>query len=171
MGVNQEDKLQIPDERCNANDTGKVKYLTFHLAGEDYGMDIAFVTEIIGMRQIIEVPGLPDFIKGVIDLRGKVIPVMDVRTDCNRPETAYDERTCIIIVDINSKAVGLVADQINVVADIPPKMWNRNPKSSRANRFLAKQNGINERQGEDLARIDKRKDDDEKTQAEPSTRR
>ena len=65
-----DDDLYEEDE-----DTQKDKYLTFHLAGEDYGIEIVFVTEIIGIQKITEVPDMPEFIKGVINLRGKVIPV------------------------------------------------------------------------------------------------
>ncbi len=100
-------------------DTQKDKYLTFHLAGEDYGIDIEFVTEIIGIQKITEVPDMPQFIKGVINLRGKVIPVMDVRLRFKMEERPYDERTCIIVVDINSTAVGLVVDEVQEVANIP----------------------------------------------------
>ncbi|MDH5299384.1 MAG: chemotaxis protein CheW, partial [Desulfobulbaceae bacterium] len=69
----------MDDDLYDDEDTMKDRYLTFYLAGEDYGLDIAFVTEIIGIQRITEVPDMPDFVKGVINLRGKVIPVMDVR--------------------------------------------------------------------------------------------
>jgi purine-binding chemotaxis protein CheW len=100
-------------------DSQKDKYLTFHLAGEDYGVEIRYVTEIIGIQKITEVPDMPDFIRGVINLRGKVIPVMDVRTRFRLPSREYDERTCIIVVDINESAVGLLVDEVREVADIP----------------------------------------------------
>ena len=94
--IELDDDLYDDDE-----DTQKDKYLTFHLAGEDYGIEIAFVTEIIGIQKITDVPDMPEFIKGVINLRGKVIPVMDVRIKFNLEARDYDERTCIIVVDIN----------------------------------------------------------------------
>ena len=111
--IDQEEDL-FEDE-----DSQKDKYLTFHLAGEDYGVEIRYVTEIIGIQKITEVPDMPDFVRGVINLRGKVIPVMDVRTRFRLPPREYDERTCIIVVDINESSVGLVVDEVRDVADIP----------------------------------------------------
>ena len=112
-------------------DTQKDKYLTFHLAGEDYGIEIAYVTEIIGIQKITEVPDMPDFIKGVINLRGQVIPVMDVRARFKLPSRDYDERTCIVVVDINSTAVGLVVDQVSEVVDIPDAQVEPPPKTGK----------------------------------------
>ncbi|MDH5297691.1 MAG: chemotaxis protein CheW [Desulfobulbaceae bacterium] len=128
----------MDDDLYDDEDTMKDKYLTFHLAGEDYGIDIAFVTEIIGIQRITEVPDMPAFVKGVINLRGKVIPVMDVRLRFNQPAREYDERTCIIVVDINSAAVGLVVDQVNEVADIPEEMVEPPPRTTKgaSSRFL-----------------------------------
>ena len=111
-------------------DTQKDKYLTFHLANEDYGIEIRYVTEIIGIQKITEVPDMPDFVKGVINLRGKVIPVMDVRIRFKLPPRDYDERTCIIVVDINETSVGLVVDEVREVADIPEDQVEPPPKTS-----------------------------------------
>ncbi len=110
-----DDELWDDDEE----DTQKDKYLIFHLAGEDYGLDIAYVTEIIGIQKITEVPDMPEFIKGVINLRGKVIPVMDVRERFGLAPVGYNERTCIIVVDMQDMAVGIVVDQVQEVLDIP----------------------------------------------------
>ncbi len=107
------------DDLYEDDDTQKDKYLTFHLAGEDYGIDIVFVTEIVGIQKITEIPDMPVFTKGVINLRGKVIPVMDVRLRFNMAERAYDERTCIIVVNINESIVGLVVDEVREVVTIP----------------------------------------------------
>lgn len=107
------------EDEWGDEDTQKDKYLVFHLAGEDYGIDIAYVTEIIGIQKITEVPDMPEFIKGVINLRGKVIPVMDVRERFGFEPVAYNERTCIIVVDMKDMAVGLVVDQVQEVLDIP----------------------------------------------------
>jgi len=111
-------------------DTQEGKYLTFHMASEDYGIEIRFVTEIIGIQRITEVPDMPNFIKGVINLRGKVIPVMDVRARFNLPAREYDERTCIIVVQLQNTSVGLVVDKVNEVADIPDKDIEPPPRSS-----------------------------------------
>ena len=100
-------------------DTQKDKFLTFRIAKEDYGIEIRHVTEIIGIQRITEIPSMPVFIKGVINLRGKVIPVMDIRSRFGLEEREYDDRTCIIVVNINNTSVGLVVDTVNEVADIP----------------------------------------------------
>ncbi|GAB4165643.1 MAG: chemotaxis protein CheW [Geothermobacteraceae bacterium] len=96
----------------------KGKYLTFHIADEDYGIEIRHVTEIIGIQAITDVPDMPPFIKGVINLRGNVIPVMDVRLRFRLPEIPYEERTCIVVVHVEDKTVGLVVDRVNEVVDI-----------------------------------------------------
>ena len=134
----EEEIVAMEDDLYDDEDTMKDKYLTFHLAGEDYGLDIVYVTEIIGIQRITEVPDMPDFVKGVINLRGKVIPVMDVRLRFHLPERDYDERTCIIVVDINNTAVGLVVDQVNEVADIPEKDVEPPPRTTKgaSSRFL-----------------------------------
>lgn len=127
-GLDQEDDdLYDEDE-----DTQKDKYLTFHLADEDYGIEIAHVTEIIGIQKITEVPDMPPFVRGVINLRGKVIPVMDVRLRFNLPQRDYDERTCIIVVEIRGNAVGLVVDKVNEVADIPAEHIEPPPMSAQS---------------------------------------
>ena len=134
----EEEVVTMDDDLYDDEDTMKDKYLTFHLAGEDYGLDIAFVTEIIGIQRITEVPDMPDFIRGVINLRGKVIPVMDIRLRFHLPEREYDERTCIIVVDINATAVGLVVDQVNEVVDIPEADVEPPPRTTKGatSRFL-----------------------------------
>ena len=100
-------------------DTQRDKYLTFAVGQEDYGIDISHVTEIIGIQKITQVPDLPPYIKGVINLRGKVIPVMDVRMRFKMEQREYDDRTCIIVVDVNGAAMGLVVDTVKEVVDIP----------------------------------------------------
>ena len=124
-----EDDLWDDDE-----DTQKDKYLIFHLAGEDYGLDIAYVTEIIGIQKITEVPDMPEFIKGVINLRGKVIPVMDVRGRFGFELEPYNERTCIIVVDMKEMAVGLVVDQVQEVLDIPEENIEPPPSTGKNER-------------------------------------
>ncbi len=99
-------------------DTLQGKYLTFQLGEEDFGLEIRYVTEIIGVQSITQVPDMPEFIRGVINLRGKVIPVMDVRTRFHLPARAYDERTCIVVVDVSGSSMGLVVDEVNEVSDI-----------------------------------------------------
>ncbi len=112
----------MPDETTDLiahEDTQKDKYLTFCLADEDYGLDIGDVTEIIGVQKITQVPGMPSHIKGVINLRGQVIPVMDMRLRFQLPPQEYDPRTCIIVTEVAHQTMGMVVDRVNEVVDIP----------------------------------------------------
>ena len=93
------------------------KHLTFSLGKEDYGIPILKVREIIGMMEITHVPKTPLFIKGVINLRGKIIPVMDLRAKFGMETQEYTERTCIIVVEINS-LVGIIVDTVSEVLNI-----------------------------------------------------
>jgi len=138
MSKDVDDVVLDEDLLEDDEDTQKDKYLTFHLAGEDYGIEIRYVTEIIGIQKITDVPDMPPFIRGVINLRGKVIPVMDVRTRFRLPARDYDERTCIIVVDISNCAIGLVVDQVNEVADIPEAQVEPPPKTGKgtSSRFI-----------------------------------
>ncbi|MBI5581083.1 MAG: purine-binding chemotaxis protein CheW [Deltaproteobacteria bacterium] len=98
------------------------KYLTFSLASEEYGISILRIKEIIGMMPITSVPQTPEYIKGVVNLRGKVIPVMDLRLRFGMPVMGYTERTCIIVVEISGQAgmlqVGVVVDAVSEVLNV-----------------------------------------------------
>ena len=100
-------------------DTQKGKFLTFALGREDYGIDIKYVTEIIGIQAITEVPEMPEYIKGIINLRGKIIPVMDVRLRFKKEPREYNDRTCIIVIEIRDISVGLIIDGVSEVLNIP----------------------------------------------------
>lgn len=100
-------------------DTQKGKFLTFLLGKEDFGIEIKYVTEIIGIQSITEVPELPAYINGIINLRGKIIPVMDVRLRFGKPTREYDDRTCIVVIDISDISIGLIVDRVSEVLDIP----------------------------------------------------
>ena len=102
-----------------AEDTQKDKYLTFCLGSEDYGIEISFVTEIIGIQAITQVPELPDYVKGIINLRGKIIPVVDVRLRFKKPALEYNDRTCIIVIDVGDISIGLIVDTVAEVLTIP----------------------------------------------------
>ncbi len=115
--MDEERKFELLEEE--AEDTLEGKFLTFALGGEEYGIEIRNVTEIIGIQNVTDLPDVPNYMKGVINLRGKVIPVIDVRLRFNFEEREYDERTCIIVVNINEIAVGLVVDSVSEVLDIP----------------------------------------------------
>lgn len=93
-------------------DTQKGKFLTFSLGHEEYGIEIRHVIEIIGMQMITEVPELPPYIKGIINLRGKIIPVMDVRLRFKKEPREYNDRTCVVVIEINEVAIGLIVDTV-----------------------------------------------------------
>ena len=109
------------------------KYLTFSLAEEEYGIGILKVKEIIGMMPITTVPRTPIFVKGVINLRGKVIPVVDLRLKFGMEESAYNERTCIIVVETKGKGVsvliGIVVDAVSEVLNIKGNDIEDTPRS------------------------------------------
>jgi len=98
------------------------KYLTFSMAGEEYGISIIKIKEIIGMMPITTVPRTPTFVKGVINLRGKVIPVVDLRLRFGLASVDYTERTCIIVVEIDGPTgtivIGIVVDSVSEVLNI-----------------------------------------------------
>ncbi len=104
------------------------KYLTFKLADEEYGVEILKVRELIGIMNITSVPRMPIYMKGVINLRGKVIPVVDLRLKFCLNEIEHTEQTCIIVVDVG-KEIGIIVDTVSEVLDIqgenvepPPSM-------------------------------------------------
>ncbi len=98
------------------------KYLTFSMADEEYGVSILKIKEIIGMMPITTVPQTPEFIKGVINLRGKVIPVVDLRLKFGMDSIDYTERTCIIVVETEGSTgtvqIGIVVDSVSEVLNI-----------------------------------------------------
>lgn len=99
-------------------DTQKGKFLTFNIGTEFYGIEIKYVTEIIGIQAITEVPELPEYIRGIINLRGKIIPVMDVRLRFKKQPREYNDRTCVIVVDIKDVSIGLIVDSVAEVISI-----------------------------------------------------
>jgi purine-binding chemotaxis protein CheW len=120
------------------DDTQKDKYLTFRLDVEDYGLEIRHVKEIISIQKITDVPDLPDFVKGVINLRGQVIPTLDLRLRFGLQPKEYDERTCIIITHMNDIPVGVIVDTVNEVLDIPAETISPPPKIQKgaSHRFI-----------------------------------
>jgi len=110
------------DEAIKAMTIKTGKYLTFSLREEEYGIGILKVKEIIGMMPVTFVPRTPAFVKGVINLRGKVIPVIDLRSKFDMESIPYDERTCIIVVEIDGESatvlIGIVVDSVSEVLNI-----------------------------------------------------
>ena len=105
------------------------RYLTFHMGKIVYGIELAHVLDIVNVPMITRVPGLPNYIKGIINLRGKVAPVIDVRLKFNQPERAYDDKTCIIMVNISDMQVGLIVDMVADVVSMDDALRNPPPDS------------------------------------------
>lgn len=108
------------------------KYLTFFLGGEEYGLQILKVREIIGMQEVTRVPQTAPFVLGVINLRGKVIPVIDLRLRFGLPPREADERTCIIVVGVEGASgqemlISVKVDEVSEVANIQPDEVEETP--------------------------------------------
>ncbi len=116
------DQIQAVNQAVKAAARRDGKYLTFTLADEQYGIGILKIKEIIGMMPITSVPQTPPFVKGVINLRGKVIPVMDLRLRFGVEARPYTDRTCIIVVEIAGASgplmIGVVVDEVSEVINI-----------------------------------------------------
>ena len=99
-------------------DTQRDKYVTFKSGKECFGLKIEYVSEIIGFQEYTEIPESEDYIKGLINLRGKIIPVIDVRLRFKQEPFEYTERTCIIVLHVENLVVGLIVEQIAEVVEI-----------------------------------------------------
>ena len=116
--------VALPDEKNAAAKTDERagKYLVFHLGNEEFGIRVLKVREIMGVLDITAVPQTPAYVKGVINLRGKVIPVVDLRLKFGLPETEYTQRTCIIVVQVQGEhapiLMGIVVDGVSEVLNL-----------------------------------------------------
>ena len=113
---------EIEEKSTSASEDREGKYLTFSMHNEEYGISILKIKEIIGMIPVTPVPKTPEFVKGVVNLRGKVIPVVDLRLRFEMDAIDYTERTCIIVVEIETQAgivlIGIVVDAVSEVLNI-----------------------------------------------------
>lgn len=108
-------QIELLDPAERDEDTLKGKYLIFSMGSELYGMEIRYITEIIGIQPITEVPEMPGYVIGVTNLRGKVIPVIDARLRFKKTIREYDDRTCIIVLDTEKISIGLIVDSVSEV--------------------------------------------------------
>lgn len=115
--------------RTEVNDDLVGRFLSFHVGESLYALELLYVKEIISMQQITVVPSLPGYIRGIINLRGKVVPVIDVRRKLNQPDMDCNDKTCIIITLIEEMQVGLIVDSVAEVYSssdaqkmVPPDM-------------------------------------------------
>ena len=118
------------DER----DTQKGKYVTFKSGNEYFGLKIQYVNEIIVFQEITKIPESEDYIKGLINLRGKIIPVIDVRLRFKQEPFEYTDRTCIIVVNVKNIVVGLIVEQIAEVVEIQEENIIPSPSVGKADK-------------------------------------
>ena len=127
-------KRQVDEDNAGERDTQKGKYMTFKSGNEYFGLEIQYVNEIIQLQAITAIPETEDYIKGLINLRGKVIPVVDVRLRFKQEPFEYNDRTCIIVINNKSMMVGLIVEKIAEVVEIkednilPPPSVGRTDK-------------------------------------------
>ncbi len=126
MTNNTGTEIDIEFDEEDDEDTLKDRFLTFKVKNEDYGIEIGKIKEIIGIQDITPVPEMPKYIKGVINLRGNVINVVDIRLRFGMEEKEYDERTCIIIIQVEDIEVGMIVDNVNEVCVIPEEDIKKN---------------------------------------------
>ncbi|MCK4966801.1 purine-binding chemotaxis protein CheW [bacterium] len=108
----------VVEETAKGNIAMAGKYLTFALASEEYGLEILKVREIMGLMDITIVPQTPGYVEGVINLRGKVIPVIDLRLKFGFEEFEQTRETCIIVVEVNEMQIGIIVDRVSEVLNI-----------------------------------------------------
>lgn len=111
MALMQNNAVEVDDAQQN-------RYLTFLLGEETYGIAIGNVIEIIGVLPVTPLPGAPDYLKGIMNLRGKIVPVIDVRLKFKKAAVEYTERTCIVVVEVQEMTVGLIIDEVSEVLTI-----------------------------------------------------
>ena len=119
-------------------DTQKGKFMVFQTGKESYGISISYVNEIVGMQPITEIPEVEDYIKGLINLRGRIIPVIDVRIRFKMEPVEYTDRTCIMIINVKSTTIGLIIEKIAEVDTImdedivpPPSLGHKENEQSK----------------------------------------
>ena len=105
------------------------KYLTFNVGYGEYGIEINYVTEIIGVQEITPIPHTFDYVKGIINLRGTIVPIIDMRLRFGLDENEYTERTCIIVLSMGSVIIGLIVDEVQEVLDIDDESIQKPPAS------------------------------------------
>ena len=116
------------------NDAQKDKYVTFKSGSEYFGIKIKYVNEIIVYQEITEIPETEDYIKGLINLRGKIIPVVDARIRFRQEPFEYNDRTCIIVLNVKNLVVGLIVEKIAEVVEITEGNIVPNPKIGKADK-------------------------------------
>lgn len=126
-------KQQSGDRKLAADNSILGKVMTFNIGEQVYGIEIQYVTEIIGVQHVTKVPHVPDYIKGIINVRSKVVPIIDIRTRFGKPEIPYTSRTCIITLTFNDISVGIIVDSVADVEDIHTGDISATPQNKNVN--------------------------------------
>jgi purine-binding chemotaxis protein CheW len=121
-------KFEENSEEDNDIQANEQKYLTFLIEKQYFAFSIYDIETIVEIQEIFPIPEFPDYAKGIINLRGLIIPVIDVRLRFQKPEQEYNERTCIIVVSINKIKIGFIVDTVDEVIDINPADISPLPK-------------------------------------------
>lgn len=106
------------EELLEEDDSQKGMFMTFQIGKEFFGINISYVNEIIAMQSIAAIPEVEDYVKGLINLRGKILPVIDVRIRFKMEPCEYTDRTCIIVIDVKSTMIGLIVERLSDVDTI-----------------------------------------------------
>ena len=117
-------------EEASSPQQAHEKFLSFDLDGEVYGFALGDVAEIMRLQRITPVPGVPSFLRGVINLRGTVVPVTDIRLRLGLGEREHDDRTCIVVVHAGGERIGVIVDTVREVVDVPTDRIQRNMAAS-----------------------------------------
>lgn len=122
--------MQAAQDMLNTNEAGAREFLTFTLGNEEYGIDILKVQEIRGYDAVTKIANSPDFIKGVINLRGVIVPIVDMRIKFNLGNVEYNQFTVVIILNVVERIVGIVVDGVSDVITLPPEQIRPAPEFS-----------------------------------------
>jgi len=126
----------MQESTLNDRPEGSFKFVSFLLNGEWYGEDIRYIQEVNRLQEITEIPGLPDYILGVINLRGKIIPIMDMRRRLGMPPVAPSEKSRILVASYGGSVLGLLVDSVHQVMEMPLSMISPPPSSVSRNRYI-----------------------------------
>lgn len=126
-------RQQSGDKKLAAESKVLGKVMTFHIGDQIYGIEITYVVEIIEMQHITKIPHVPSYIKGIINVRSKVVPIVDIRARFGKPEIQYTSRTCIIILAMGEISVGIIVDSVADVEDIHSSDISATPENKAVN--------------------------------------
>ena len=126
-------KQQSGDRKLAADNSVLGKVMTFNIGDQVYGIEIQHVVEIIEIPHITKVPHVPEYIKGIINVRSKVVPIVDIRLRFGKPEIPHTNRTCIIILEFSDVSVGIIVDSVADVEDIHTGDISATPENAAVN--------------------------------------